>query len=569
MKYLNPLSFLTKMNGGPVDMRDNAALSLLRKKMLAEVELSDDKLLKVDGQLFSKNDLLQFFDRLQSTQEGIYHQQIAADPVLLHFLETGGMRGRIGDHALYQDAAFLFFIAPYYEPLFTVAILNSLKHQEVTMLEALFSGPLLLDGTHTTTSYRHVLRYLKSLDNELKAATETLNNGAAYSWKYLSRFANPTLIQQLNILPAEFNKWRSDFGISLINLALAIYTKDFKQGMKVLALAEVLHTTEYVQERVQVRKKELLDYRKAKLNKRPIETLAGDLLRPILPKWLTGRKLRLLSSVTVIAVILSMSIFIKLNEHKNPTTRLAAKAEDLFDKASTSPQMKYLVAQLEYSLSGKRLDSLAHDTTRASLRTGDDVYGAGFMAALKGKTYIPPAQLVKPRADSAASAIDHVGSSTIDSTGHSAGSNAGDSVVFADPLHKQSLRIFNRLEVAMVALLQTADSFYSCYILPHDSTFLPLQTNANRVYFYIGQHWTAAKSPATADQHYRVNSYFAANYKNANDFLREGALTFVLDAAYWRLSNRYIPVEIGEGGGKLFVNLLDNNAEGVDLYLGE
>lgn len=566
MKYLNPLSFLTKMNGGPVDLRDNAALSLLRKKMLAEVELSDDKLLKADGQLFSKNDLLQFFDRLQSTQEGIYHQQIAADPVLLHFLETGEMKGRIADHALYKDAAFLFFIAPYYEPLFTVAILNSLKHQEVATMEALFSSPLLLDGTHTTTSFRHVLRYLKSQDNELKAATETLNNGAAYSWKYLSRFANSTLITQLNILPPEFNKWRSDFGISLINLALAIYTKDFKQGMKVLAVAEMLHTTDYVQERVQVRKKELLDYRKAKLNKRPIETLAGDLLRPLWQRWL---RFFVILMATGVVLTFAVSITNKFNSDKKRATTHAAKAEDLFEKARTGPQMKYLVAQLEYSLSGKGLDSLAHDTTAASLRTGDDVYGAGFMAALKGMTYIPPAQLVKPRADSAASAIDNVGSSTINSTGHSSGSNAGDGAVFADPLHKQCLRIFNRLEVAMVALLQTPDSFYSCYILPHDSTFLPLQINANRVYFYVGQHWTAAKSPATADQHYRVNSYFAANYKNANAFLREGALTFVLDAAYWRLSSRYIPVEIGEGDGKLFVNLLDNNAEGVDLYLGE
>ena len=550
MKYLNPLAFLTKMNGGPVDLRDNAALSLLRKKMLAEVELSDDKLLKLDAQLLSKNDLLQFFDRLQSTQELIYHQQVAADPVLLHFLETGEMTGRIADHVLYKDADFLLFIAPYYEPLFTVAILNSLEKQDVPTMEYLFSGPLLLDGEHITASYRRVLRYLKTMDNQLKATTESINNGAAYRWKYLVHYAQPTLIRLLNILPNEFNKWRSDYGISLINLALAIYTKDFKQGMKVLALAEALHTTDYVQERVQVRKKELLVYQKGRRNKHPIETLVGDFLSPGSRRWL-----RFLVILMATGVVLTFAVNItnKFNRDKKYSGLHAAKAEDLFAKAVTRTKMERLVAQLEFLLSGKAMDSIVIDTSFTAPHTGDDVYGPAFMTALSGIPYTAPAQPLKSRADSPG---DVVGS-------------AGDSTGFIDSLHKQSLRVFNRLEVAMVVLMQTPDSFYSCYIAAHDSTFVPLQQTANRVYFYIGQHWSMAKIPEAQDIDYRRIGYFRLTYKNANTFLRDGSLTFVLDPEYWRYSRRYIPLEIGVGEDKLFVNLLDNNANGVDLYLGE
>ncbi|HEY9261602.1 hypothetical protein [Chitinophaga sp.] len=550
MKYLNPLAFLTKMNGGPVDLRDNAALSLLRKKMLAEVELSDDKLLQFDEQLFSKNDLLQFFDRLPSSSELFYHEQITADPVLLHFLETGEMQRQLADQAIYKDSDFLLFIAPYYEPLFTVAILNSLKQQDMATMKALFSGPLLLDGTHTTASYRQVLRYLKGCDNELKAATESLNNGGAYSWKYLSRFVNVTLITQLNILPTEFNKWRSDFGISLINLALAIYTKDFKRGLQVLELAEQLHTTDYVQERVQVRKKELLVYRKGVLRSRPLEIWLGPFIARIWPRWLNEKRTGLIFVASCITfVVLGNMLSTKPGGgRKSPATHVT-HAVDLFDKAHTVVVMNQLVSQLEFLLSGKAVDSVVIDTTLATPHTGDDVYGPAFMPELTGTPYIPPAQRILQ--------TDSVSSGTADST------------VFADPLHKQSLRIFNRLEVAMVALLQTPDSFYSCFILPHDSTFLPLQLTANRIYFYIGQHWVRVKSPATFLVDYRKTGYFTKNYKNANTFLREGALTFVLDSAYWRQSNRYIPVEIGESEKNLFVNLLDNNADGVDLYLGE
>ncbi|MGO4288333.1 hypothetical protein [Chitinophaga sp. RAB17] len=547
MKYLNPLTFLTKMNGGPVDLRDNAALSLLRKKMLAEAELSEDKLLKANGQLFSKNDLLQFFDQLQSSQELIYHQQIAADPALLHFLETGEMKGKIADHVLYKDPSFLFFIAPYYEPLFTVAILNSLKNQDVRTMEYLFAGPLLLDGAYTTVSYQRVLRYLGVMDNELKAVVDELNNGGAYIWKYLVRFANPTLIRQLNTLPEEFNKWRSDYGISMINLALAVYMKDFKRGQQVLDLVEQLHTTDHVQERVQVRKKELLDYRKNTLRSRPLETWLGPVIGRFWPRWLNEKRTALIFLSACFAFAIGADIISKFTGGRKPRVTHTLNAEDLFTHSRTATQMKLLIAQLEYTLSRKRMEVTVYDTVPVSPHTGDDVYGPGFMTALKGTAYTAPAQVPKPPADS--SAI-----------------NTGD---FTDPLHKQSLRIFNRLEVAMVALLQTPDSFYSCYILPHDSTFLPLQLTANRVYFYAGQHWTMVKESDTSDVIYRAKGYFAENYKNANTFLRDGVLSFVLDSAYWQHSNRYIPVEIGADGTNLFVNLLDNNAEGVDLYLGE
>jgi hypothetical protein len=552
MKYLNPLAFLAKMNGGPVDMRDSAALSLLRKKMMAELELSDDKLLKVGGQVLTRQDLLQFFDQLQNTQEGIYHQQIAQDPALLHFLETGEMKGPIADHVLYKDDAFLLFMAPYYEPLFTVAVLNSLKQQDLATTQHLFSGPLLLDGAHITASYRQVLRYLKTADNELKAVVEELSEGAAYRWKYLAPMANPQLIKQLNILPQEFNKWRSDYGISMINLALAIYTKDFKQGIKVLELAAQLHTSDYVQERIAVRKQELLDYRKNEWRRRPLVDWLGSLTGGIRPKQMTERAAGLLIIGTIVLVVISLN-FVKIlhgTRRMGPVNKVA-RGELLFTNSYTGPQMKLLVAQLEYSLSEKSASHLPNDTTPAATKTGDDVYGAGFMKLLEMNQHIPPSKLFMPKSETDNSPA------------------ADDSTGFIDPLHRQHLRVYNRLEVPMVVLLQTPDTFYSSFITPHDSTFVPLQTTANRVYFYIGLRWTVAKAPATGSKFYQVKEYFAEPYKNAAAFLREGALSFMLEPTYWRHSNRYIPLEIGTDGDHLFVNLLDNNADGVDLYIGE
>ncbi|MBO9727386.1 MAG: hypothetical protein J7623_01980 [Chitinophaga sp.] len=536
MKYLNPLDFLTVLHGGPVDLRDNNAVSLLRKKSLAELELADDKMLRVNGQLLSKNDLLLFFDRLQSSQELQYHQQIAADPVLSRFLQTGDMTAQIVDHPLYHDSAFLSFIAPYYEPMFTTGVVNSLKTQDVATLQYLFSSPLLLDGPHITISYRHVLRYLKALDNGLNAAIDTNR----YKWKRFERFANATLITQLNILPAEFEKWRSDYGISLINLALAIYKTDLRRGQQVLTLVAQLRTTDFVQERLQVRKKELQAY---KIKDRPLVDLLGSLTYRIRPYWLTDRNAGRLILALVGVAIITMGIR-KMDSmpKSSPAARLRKEA-DLLANMRTRLPMNSLLGQLEQAMTAR----MGIDTTTPAPKTGDDVYGPDFMKKLTGLPYTPSFRLDEIKADEDTS-IDPADAS------------------FSDSLHRQSLLLLNRLDVPMVALVQTPDSFYSRFIVAHDSIFLPLQTTANRIYFYIGQYWT--RPLATQESHHiPLPGYFAASYKNANTFLRENALTFVLDPVYWRRSNRYIPVEIG-ADEQIYTNLLDNDASGVTLYLG-
>lgn len=60
MLYFNPLTFLEKMSDGPVNPEDAVALSRLRKKMMAELELSEDKMLHVNNITFSRHELLLF-----------------------------------------------------------------------------------------------------------------------------------------------------------------------------------------------------------------------------------------------------------------------------------------------------------------------------------------------------------------------------------------------------------------------------------------------------------------------------------------------------------------------------
>ncbi|MFY0254113.1 hypothetical protein ACDQ55_09190 [Chitinophaga sp. 30R24] len=157
MKYRNPHTTLVLMNGVAVSISDTSGIALLRKKMMAELELSNNRALRIGEEWFNENDLLQFFESLQQPTLLYYHQEIQADAVLTDFLETGQFNGWLMDKALYKDEAFLSFIAPYFEPLFIPAVLQAIKQQQPEMLDQLFSQPVLLDRRRLQDCYNKIL----------------------------------------------------------------------------------------------------------------------------------------------------------------------------------------------------------------------------------------------------------------------------------------------------------------------------------------------------------------------------------------------------------------------------
>lgn len=549
MKYVNPVSFLETVHGGPVDTENTAALSLLRKKMLAELELSDDKQLKINQWTFDKHQLLQFFDKLTAGNELRYHAQIAADPVLLHFLETGEITGRFADSPLYNENGFLKFISPYYEPLFANAVLDSLKHQRLQNTIDLFANPLLLDGEHTTTCYGRIFRYVRVLEERLKIIIAKLRAGEVIPLRELWPFANITLVKQLNQLPYAFYEWRSDYGISLINLGLAIYRNDFTNGMAIVGLTGKLQTSEYVQEEMARWKTKMKEYWKEQEKKMSLAQRIGRWVAPIRPKWLSEQGAGSLIIGVAVALIFVINVR-PMFTRPNPT--LSAPV-NYFITSRTKEAMKYLL----FNLQTDSIYTPYRDVSKTPI-TGDDVYGPDFMAALQKPLFL--------------NTTDPAVLKTVNDRLKDRKPGATISAPKSNTAHRQSLHLYNRLIVPAIAMIQTPDTFYSCYIAPADSAYVPLQLTVNQLYVYAGQLWNGSKearAPMDDARAYRVKGFFLMPYKNSRQFLKESSLIFKLDPNYWATSDRNIPIEIGlTDSTSLYFNLLENNAAGIELEIG-
>lgn len=545
MKYLNPFAFLEKMNGGPVAADDAAAVSLLRKKMMAELELSEEKVLRIGAQWLSKNDLLHFFDEVQSPHRLYFYQQVNNDTVLSGFLETGKPAGLFNDNPVYSNPSFLAFIAPFYEPLFTAAVVNSIRQQQAPVLQQLYANPLLMDGEHQHRSYDKIFHALQETYKILEDAEARRRLNPNSRWREALPYAGLQQVRILNALPDAFREFRNNYGILMINFALILDgTGENKKALEILRAVKTLKCGAYVREETERYFQRLEE--KAISRKSLLARFFGAGYRQRKDR----RKLlrdALLKGGIAIAIIAAIGIGAHFEQAYTPRINVRESENSLFMGARTSLTMQYLLSQLLMDTE-KRAEKALKGPKLPSPATGTDLYSADFMKAVRmqgdyGAGFVRPpfgrARNWKPEDSS-----------------------------WTDPVHRQSLRVFNRQDGALITMVQTPDSFYSCYIAPFDSAFVPLPLSISRVYFYAGAGWDPewkAKYAMHYVPSYRVKGFFLMPVYDALNFLKTSCLQLNLDSSYWQRSSRYIPVEVFLVQQQLQLRQLTDNFNGVDL----
>ncbi|HEX3006557.1 MAG TPA: hypothetical protein VHO90_02970, partial [Bacteroidales bacterium] len=143
MQYISPFRLLgldiTEISQNP----NSVNVSFLKKKLLAEFELSNTVTIETEAGELSKNDVLGILDQLQSSEILNYHVQIAGDPMLLDFLQYNALEGVFEKNPIYTDDGFLKFIAPYFAHAYCMLVTYILDNEEASN-SFLYRIPLLI-----------------------------------------------------------------------------------------------------------------------------------------------------------------------------------------------------------------------------------------------------------------------------------------------------------------------------------------------------------------------------------------------------------------------------------------
>lgn len=262
--YYSPLHLFAELNL-PIDSAslDARALTLARKMLLAELELSPTQTIKTGAIELGKNDVLKMIEDLQKSETLPFHQAIYSDAVLLRFLETckleeskpqAAINDRyskvksivFADNPTYRDAAFLTFVSPYFREAYQTILQQALYKKDRNTFRLVSQNPRFMSVSDEHRAFSRLLFFLKGKEDELDAAHKSVEAHGSVVETELAPFYHLDFIDCLNFLPEFFRSFRDAYSLSLINLGVVLHNrKYYKVAQAAIQNARDLNVSEY------------------------------------------------------------------------------------------------------------------------------------------------------------------------------------------------------------------------------------------------------------------------------------------------------------------------------------
>ncbi|MGD9486921.1 MAG: hypothetical protein AB7W47_02795 [Calditrichaceae bacterium] len=161
MKYLNPFDLLD-IQLTSLSQLDSLLIKKSKKKILAEIELSDTESITINKIEFSKSEVLNSFDHFESNNKVEFFYFLYNYKELNNFLYFGETKFFIHfrQEYIFKSPDFIELLSPYYAPKFNNLLLKALKKKSVKALNILKSVPLLVSAKHSDKAYQAAYTYL-------------------------------------------------------------------------------------------------------------------------------------------------------------------------------------------------------------------------------------------------------------------------------------------------------------------------------------------------------------------------------------------------------------------------
>jgi hypothetical protein len=237
-KYISPFRNLGLDLSQEVDKN---ALNLAKKRILAELDLSQKTTLIRGGIEMSKNDIVQLFDGFNKVENLDFHRQIATNRGLLAFLEKQQLdtKNEFVDDLAFASAPFKAFLSPYLTQSCAEYLTNCLKKAQSANLH-IFPMPLLnqLSVNELETVWQSVETFLKDKRTQADELTARIRSRPRMKLSDADAFRAPQFVACLNWLPERFQGLRTGYVAALFHLAEACWgVKGHKVAVDILRYA--------------------------------------------------------------------------------------------------------------------------------------------------------------------------------------------------------------------------------------------------------------------------------------------------------------------------------------------
>jgi hypothetical protein len=229
MQFINPIELLS-LQDTPVPEINSAIIRKAKRKVLADIELSDAGFIFYNGSQVNKSDTDKAINELDFKEKIEFFHFIANNKDLNNFLTSGNLRlfNSFKVESIFKLPDFINFISPYFTKQYDRSLLTAFQNNDEITFRKIISIQPLVTSADKDRAYKSVSNAIKERIKEIdELTTEIKNEESIYDENDIDEVFD--LVQEklnvniINALPQYFQSLRNHVANCVRNLSVNIF----------------------------------------------------------------------------------------------------------------------------------------------------------------------------------------------------------------------------------------------------------------------------------------------------------------------------------------------------------
>jgi len=193
MQFINPIEILGLSKVTEITSIDNEIVKKAKRKLFAEIDLSDNGLIDYYGIQITKGDCENAIDELNDSDFKEYYFYLTTNKELNAFLANGNdsLFSNFKHDSIYKLPEFIKFISPYFAHQFDKALFNAFIEKNLYKFKLILNTSFLISQSEINNAYKSISNNIKSKIEEVaKIRVEIKNEESIYDENDIDEVVN-------------------------------------------------------------------------------------------------------------------------------------------------------------------------------------------------------------------------------------------------------------------------------------------------------------------------------------------------------------------------------------------
>jgi|GEM_PF-3410659 len=245
MIYINPIEIL-ELKNADVNSIDGNAIKKAKRKLFADIDLSEDGHLNYKGIKLTKSACERAVDELEDHEKKEFYSYLLTNEPLNNFLASGNEQlfSNFKQEGIYKLDEFINFISSSFSSKFNKSITNAFKKNDIGLFRSILRTQILIGKTDIGTAFKNLSNEIQHRISEVDKLTDEIKSEETI---YTDENIDEVIelgeklfpIEPLNSLPPYFQSQINKIASSLNYLSIAIWN-EFSSSFVPMKLLEIV-----------------------------------------------------------------------------------------------------------------------------------------------------------------------------------------------------------------------------------------------------------------------------------------------------------------------------------------